>query len=96
MRIDQETFKDLKAYFIELAVHRSKEGIESQLRSLPFEPYAPVRSQFFTLIRHINHKRRSAGFEPVSSNCLRLQRRIVRPFDDPSCVHSSLKVTAAR
>lgn len=80
VRIDQETLKDLKAYFLEISVHRSKESLETQLHSLPFEPYAPVRSQLLVLVRHINLKRRAAGFDAISQDCLRLRRHIVQPF----------------
>lgn len=80
VRIDQETFKDLKAYFLELSVHRSRENLENQLASLPFEPYAPIRSQLLILVRHVNARRSAAGFEPISENCLKLRRRITKPF----------------
>jgi len=87
VRIDQETFKDLKAYFLELAVHRSKENLENQLASLPFEPYAPIRSQLLILVRHINERRKAAGFEPISESCLRLHRRIIKPFGNAFPTH---------
>ena len=43
VRIEQETFKDLKAYCLEHACHWSPERLEKTLRVLRFEPYAPVR-----------------------------------------------------
>ena len=80
VRIEQETFKDLKAFFSEHACHWSAERLEAMLRKLPFEPYAPVRGQLFELLRAVNRKRKTAGLKNVAFACLRLKRRIVRPF----------------
>lgn len=82
VRIDRETFRDLKSCFLDLALHRSAAHLEVQLRALPFEPYAPIRSQLLQLVRAVNGKRKAAGFEPVSPRCLRLHRHIIRPFDE--------------
>ncbi|MBU0717022.1 MAG: hypothetical protein KJ749_02135 [Planctomycetes bacterium] len=46
-----------------------------------FEPYAPVRRQLLNLLRAVNRARKEAGLEPVPMSCLRLKRRIYRPFD---------------
>jgi hypothetical protein len=81
VRIERETFKDLKAFFTEIAVKRSAAAMESALRSLPFEPYAPIRSQLFILLRAVNRKRKTAGISQIDRGCLRLRRRIIRPFE---------------
>lgn len=81
VRIEREEFKRLKAYFLEVAVHRRAESIAAELARLPFEPYAPVRRQLLELLRLVNRARREAGYEPVPVECLRLKRRIVRPFE---------------
>ena len=70
----------IKSYFSDLAT-RSAERIEAELRALPFEPYAPVRTQLLTIVRAINRKRNSAGLPPISRHCLRFKRRIYRPFE---------------
>jgi hypothetical protein len=80
VRIEQQRYLDLKSYFSDIAVHRSRETLEQQLHSLRFEPYAPVRSQFHVILREINGKRKKAGFAPLPSSCLRTRRRIVKPF----------------
>lgn len=80
VRIEQERYLELKIYFSEVAVHRSKEWLEAELQSLRFEPYAPVRSQLHSILREINRRRKLAGFEPLPSCCLRTRRRIVKPF----------------
>jgi len=82
VRIEREEFKRLKAHFLGLAVHRKAESIAAEFFRLPFEPYAPVRRQLLELLRLVNRARRAAGFDLVPVECLRLRRRIVRPFDD--------------
>jgi len=80
VRIEREQYNLLKAYFLDLAVRRSAATLESLFHGLPFEPYAPVRRQLFGLLRAVNRARKAAGFEPVSATCLRLRRRVLRPF----------------
>lgn len=80
VRIEQERYLELKSYYSEVAVHRSKEWLEAEFQSLRFEPYAPVRSQLHSILREINRRRKHAGFEPLPCSCLRTRRRIVKPF----------------
>lgn len=86
VRIEQEKYKRLKAYFVDLATHRSSSRIEAELRRLAFEPYAPVRRQLLCVLRAINRERKRAGFEPVPKTCFRFMRRVLRPFEtERSC-----------
>jgi len=80
VRIGAEVYKGLKAYFEDIALHRSVNQLARELSDLPFEPYAPVRQQLLNLIRYINRRRETASLEPVSFSALRYRRRIVRPF----------------
>jgi hypothetical protein len=80
VRIELAEFKRLKAYFLEIAVHRSADSLERELGSLPFEPYAPVRRQLLAVLRAVNRERKRAGFEPVPKTCFRFVRRVCRPF----------------
>ena len=80
VRIEREQYNLLKAYFLDLAVRRKVETLERMIAGLPFEPYAPVRRQLLDLVRAMNKARKVAGFEPVSFSCVRMKRRIVRPF----------------
>ena len=73
-------YKGLKAYFEDIALHRTAGQLAAELADLPFEPYAPVRQQLLNLIRYINRRRETANLEPVSFSVLRYRRRIVRPF----------------
>ena len=81
VRIDQEEYKRLKAYFLELALHRSAERLGSELARLPFEPYAPIRRQLLMVLRAVNRERKRAGFELVPKSCFRFVRRVCRPFE---------------
>lgn len=81
VRLDQERYRELKAYFLELATHRTASTLAEELRALPVEPYAPVRRQLFIILRAVNRSRRAAGFQLVPWTALRLRRRILRPFE---------------
>lgn len=80
VRIELSEYKRLKAYFLELACHRSVEKLVAAFQSLPFEPYAPVRRQLLNIFRAVNRERGKAGFEPVPITALRLRRRVVKVF----------------
>jgi hypothetical protein len=82
VRIEQERYLELKALLGELAVHRSREWLEAQFRRLPFEPYAPVRTQLHTILREINRRRGLARFEVLPASAIRVRRRVVGPFDE--------------
>jgi hypothetical protein len=81
VRIEQEEYKQLKAYFVDLAVRRSVASLERELTQIPFEPYAPVRRQLLCILRAVNRERKRAGFSPVTKNVFRFKRRIYRPFE---------------
>lgn len=81
VRIEQERYKDLKAYFLDIATHRSTQRIEAELSKLPFEPYAQVKNQLFSLGRAINKKRATGSLNPISLDCIRAKRRIYQPFE---------------
>jgi hypothetical protein len=79
VRVDPNTFAEVRAYLLEIAVHRSSDCLEQHIqRLIGFAPYARVRRQILRLMREVNEIRRTAGFQPVKVPCL--QRAIVRPF----------------
>lgn len=78
--IAREQYRDLLAYFCDLAVHRSPETLGRALRGLPFEPYAPIRKQLLRLLRSVNQKRAAMGYQKLSPDVLRYRRTIVKPF----------------
>ena len=78
--IHPERYRELKAYFAELAIHRSAEALRSEFGKLRFEPWAPVRRQLLSLLRLVNRARREGGLEPVEGRCFRFTRRSVSAF----------------
>lgn len=84
IQIGREQYRALCAYFLSIACHRSVKSLGGELWRIPFEPYAPVRKQFLNILRHVNSKRQSAGYEKVPTRVLRYKRRIVSPFESPS------------
>jgi hypothetical protein len=84
VRIDRETFVQLRDFYLEQALRRRRGELESELREIPFEPYAPVRRQILSVLRKVNERRKLADLRPLHSSCLRFRRRQVRPFEsDP-------------
>jgi hypothetical protein len=80
VRIEREEFKLLSAHLLNEATHRNARGVADGFTRLPYEPYAPVRKQLLGLWRTVNRARRAAGFQEVTVECIRVHRRIVRPF----------------
>ena len=87
--IERGTYLELKSYLLGLAVHRSREVLEREFWNLPFEPYAPVRRQLVTMFKVVNERRGTAGLEVLDMSCLRLRRRICRPFEATPAVGGS-------
>ena len=80
VRIELEHYREVKAYFESIAVHRSVENLCAELQALPFVPYAPVRNQLFMILRTLNRLRKAAGFELVPHSAIGRPRRSVRAF----------------
>jgi len=80
VRIHRDRYRELTQRFNAVAVHLSLEALTQELRSLPFEPYAPVRVQLSCLRRRINRRRLAAGLDPVPMGVLRLRRSSIKPF----------------
>ena len=80
VQIARERYRELNAYFLGIACHRSVEALSRELWNIPFEPYAPVRKQVLNLLRLINAKREAAGYAKLLTSALRMKRRIVKPF----------------
>lgn len=82
VEIDRHVYLGVRAYLLELAVHRSAEKLAMEFYELPFEPYAPIRRQLLTLHRAVNRVRKQAGYHPIPIEVLPLRRRIVKPFGE--------------
>gem|GEM_PF-691160 len=81
VEIERRRYLELKAWLLELAMHRSPEYLARAFYQIPFEPYAPVRRQLLNIHRAVNHSRKQAGFSRIPIEVIPLRRRIVRPFD---------------
>ncbi len=88
VRIEQSEYERLKAFLIGIGKHRVVETVEDAFLRLPYEPYAPVRRQLLNIWRAVNRVRKEAGYAPIAIECIRMKRRIVRPF---SSVEASLR-----
>lgn len=95
VRIEQRQFLELKSYFSEVSIYRNGAPLESMLNRLPFEPYAPVRSQLSSILREVNKRRKLAGRELISANCIRLRRRVIRPFEGRRHIEPTGQVSGA-
>jgi hypothetical protein len=80
VRINRDIFKALKVRYEWAALECSVEQLISELRALPYEPYAPVRNQLRILLRAINRRRVVAGLESVPDTAIRWRRAPVKPF----------------
>ena len=80
VRIDRAFFRELKEQFKAKATMETAEDLATQLRRLPFEPYAPVRRQTFRILWVINKVRKRAGLELLPKEVLIRRRRPVLPF----------------
>ncbi|MEQ1826063.1 MAG: hypothetical protein ABL921_08955 [Pirellula sp.] len=80
VRIDNATYRELKAFFLARATHRSVENLSADFARVPFARYAPIRRQLLTIHRVVNKARQSAGYEPIPLSSLILRRAIVSPF----------------
>lgn len=75
VRIDREHYKRLWAYFTGIAMKRRASDLVREFRSLPYEPYRPVRYQLFRLLDEVNGLRRSAErLELVPETAIRVKR----------------------
>lgn len=82
--ISRERYKELRAYFLDIACHRSVEGLAAELNALPYEPYKPVWRQLRKLVRLMNKKRKAAGYDSVPMAAVRWRRTIVKAFEPVS------------
>ena len=81
IRLHPSKYRELKAYFVGLASHRSAENLWREFDALHLVPYAPIRRQLLNLLRAVNRVRRDAGFEPLPTSVLRLRKWSIRTFE---------------
>ena len=79
--ISHERYKELRAYFLDVACRRSVDVLVAEINALPFEPYKPVWRQLRKLIRIVNEKRKTAGLSAIPMTAVRWRRTIVKAFE---------------
>ena len=70
VRLDRPTYRLLRTRMLQLATrprfakpHLLADELQGQMRA--WQPYAPVRGQFASILRSVNKLRRRAGYAPV-------------------------------
>lgn len=89
VQIEDETYAALKAYFLNMAVHREGGRVAQEFLALNFQPYAPVRDQLRCILRAVNRARAIAGFDRIPLSVLPFTRRIVPAFTPRGLAGSS-------
>lgn len=80
VHIEREVYLEIRAWFLENALHRSAKALSDQFRALGFEPYGGVKKQLFSIHSEVNLRRGQAGFEPVEFPAGFLKRTQRKPF----------------
>ena len=80
VQLDFETYAGVKAYFLNIAVHREANFIAQEFFGLVFQPYRPVREQILAILRAVNKERVLAGYQRIPYSVVRYKRRIVRAY----------------
>jgi hypothetical protein len=83
--IDPTTYRQLKAFLLERATHRSAENLATDFGRIPYSRYAPVRRQLLNLLRAVNDVRARTGYDPLPHSVLKLRRKIYKPFEPLAC-----------
>lgn len=81
VRIAGAQYRAITDAFLGVALSATADALAAQFRTLPFEPYGPVKVQLKKLLFKVNRARRTAGMAKVPNACLRTKRRTVRPFE---------------
>lgn len=80
VRIARREYVALKKFLTNEASRNSEAHLADLFRSLPYEPYAPVRRQLMALLRAVNRRRIASSLMRIPSSHIRLRRRPVTVF----------------
>ena len=91
VRLDAETYKNLKAYLTDLATKRSKTELEEVFNSVWVQPYRPVREQLLAILREVNRKRKKRSQPSIDwQKAIPSKRKTRRVFRDATnCDYTS-------
>lgn len=84
VRLDLVTYREVRAYFEGLALHRSEDRLAAEFwrESSRWQAYAPVHRQFRAILWRVNEQRKRAGYDPVPVGCIRRYRTHPKHFRD--------------
>ncbi len=80
VRLDEETYAGMKAYFLNIATHRHSDFLAEEFSGLWCQPFGPVRVQLRNILRAVNEARKAAGYDTLPLSVIRFKRRIVKTF----------------
>ena len=83
VRIDDDTYRRLKAHFIDRAVHRTPGTLAHEFAQIPFARYAPIRRQLLNILRAVNDRRKQQSYELIPHSALKLRRTPVQVYVQP-------------
>lgn len=83
VRIATAQYRELVEAFLSSALTTKAEVLSARFKTLPFEPYGPVKVQLRRLLIRVNEVRRAAGLSRIDASVLRTRRKTVRPFELP-------------
>ena len=61
VRIDDDDYRRLKAYLVDLSTQRPTSALVKEIRAIPFEPYHAVYQQIKHIVRAMNRTRKHRG-----------------------------------
>lgn len=74
----------LRDYFMTYATKWKRDKLESEFRSVPYQPYWAVKRQLYSILCDVNYARRQAGLEQLSRRVVQsMKRDQVFPFGRP-------------
>ena len=83
IRLDQDTYRQLKSHMLTIATWDSygdPQRIQNEFRRLPYQSYQPVYQQLFGIGRAVNRARQRRGFLPIDLKCIRRERHLQKVF----------------
>jgi hypothetical protein len=81
VRVDNPTYKQLKSFFLDRAMHRSAKTLGQDFARVPYARYAPVRRQLLHILRSVNKVRSRQNYDELPPSAIKLRRAIVQPFE---------------
>ena len=93
VRLDKENYRQLKTHLVTLCTwpaYRLPEALERRIHNLPYQRYAPVRQQLYTIAKAVNRVRRRAGLAPVDYRCIAPKMRITKVFSEDAAAVGSI------